>query len=430
MSLAELQLDGLPGPTLFHGGLADGNLASQSNARHPSQPRAGARACLAKMRTVMGLGVAQGFLPPLLRPDLAFLRACGCSGVVDAPFNLLAIASSTAYQWTANAGTVAPGCDTSDGRSRLVVANLAAQHHRSIEGPARAVQLRRFLPALTVSDPLPLHPALGDEGAANHTRIAGPLGVCHLFVVGADRGHERFSPRQSRAASAAVARLLHLPAERVLIAEQLPATVDAGAFHNDVVMVGAGDRLLLHRRAWADQAAVLAELQRRCGPLVVREVDDDELSLPQAISCYLFNSQLLATPTGWVLVAPEECAAGPAQAVVQRLIDAGFVTRALFVPVRESMRGGGGPACLRLRVPLSAGELARVHPGIRLDEARLSALEGWVDRHYRERLTPEDLADPQLAQEALAANGALEALLEEGREAPLEAAGGTAQDRA
>jgi succinylarginine dihydrolase len=411
MTLTELQLDGLPGPTLFHGGLADGNLASQTNARHPSQPRAGARACLAKMRAVRSLGIAQGFLPPLVRPDLDFLRACGAPAVESAPFNLLAIACSTSYQWTANAGTVAPGSDTADGRSRLVVANLAAQHHRSIEGPGRAAQLRRFLPALEIIDPLPLHPSLGDEGAANHTRISGPRGICHLFICGAERGHERFRPRQARAASAAVARLLRLPAERVLIAEQLPGTVDAGAFHNDVVMVGAGDRLLLHRQAWADQDAVLTELQRRCGPLVVREVDDDELSLPQAIGCYLFNSQLLATSMGWVLVAPEECASGAANAVVRRLIDEGFVTRALFVPVRESMRGGGGPACLRLRVPLTDSELARVHPGIRLDDARFSELEQWVDRHYRERLTPEDLADPQLAQEAVAATTALDALL-------------------
>lgn len=404
----ELQLDGLPGPTLLHGGLAAGNLASQANAGHVSHPRAGARACLAKMRTVLELGVPQAFLPPLPRPDLGFLRACGIAAVEDAPADLRTIACSTAYQWTANAGTVAPGRDTIDGVPRIVVANLAAMAHRSIEAPGRAAQLRRFLP-LTVIDALPTHASLGDEGAANHTRVVGPRGVCHLFVHGADNSG-RFVPRQSATASAAVARLLGLPPERVLFARQDPAAVDAGAFHNDVVMVGTGDHLLLHARAWLDREAVLAELQRRCGPLRIRVVDDSELDLAQAVGNYLFNSQLLDTPHGWVLIAPAECDEGPARAVCRRLVDEGFVAQVVTVAVRESMRGGGGPACLRLRVPLEAAELARVHPAISLTPQRLSALEGWVDAHYREELRPADLADPQLTLEAHAALNALEHL--------------------
>ena len=75
------------------------------------------------------------------------------------------------------------------------------------------------------------------------------------------------------------------------------------------------------------------------------------------------------------------------------------------------MRGGGGPACLRLRLPLTLDELSRVHPGIRLDHARITQLEQWVDAHYRESLTPADLADPRLIAEAHAANEALTHLL-------------------
>ncbi len=407
--MVELQLDGLPGPTLFHGGLGQGNLASQANARAVSHPRAGARACLAKMRTVLELGVAQAFLPPLTRPDLAFLAACGCQGVADAPPDLLAVACSTAFQWTANAGTFVPAADS--GASRLLIANLAAQHHRSREAAGRQEQLRRFIPGISVLDPLPAHPALGDEGAANHSRVVGSAGVCHVFVHGEPHVGARFQPRQTAAASAAVARRLGLSAAQTLFVRQLPATVDSGAFHNDVVMVGSGDHLLLHARAWVDQEVVLAELLHRCGPLRIRVVSEDELALDAAIRCYLFNSQLLTTPAGMVLVAPAECAEGPAARVVQRLIDEGFITRTVFVAVRESMRGGGGPACLRLRLELTPDELATVAPGIRLDPVRITALESWVDAHYRSELRPADLADPALVGESQAAALTLAALI-------------------
>ena len=176
-------------------------------------------------------------------------------------------------------------------------------------------------------------------------------------------------------------------------------------------MVGCDDHLLLHEQAWVDQDSVLTELQRRCGPLQIRIVADAEVSLAEAVASYLFNGQLLATPSGWTLVVPAECAEGPASTLIARLIDEGFIARSLFIDVRESMRGGGGPACLRLRLPLTLDELGRVHQGIRLDHAQITQLEKWVDAHYRESLTPADLADPRLIAEAHAANDALMHLL-------------------
>ena len=413
--MPELQLDGLPGPTLIHGGLALGNLASIANSHTASQPRAGARACLAKMRAVLDLGLPQAFLPPLPRPDRGLLESCGYgldrASLAAAPPDLLGAAGSTAFQWTANVGTCAPSSDTSDGVGRIVAANLAALLHRSREAPGRVAQLRALQP-LTVIDALPSHPVLGDEGAANHSRVVGPLGFCHLFVYGHDGDvTSRFPARQSLAASRAVARLLHLAPERCLFVRQSPIAIDAGAFHNDVVMVGSEDHLLLHELAWTDQPAALAELQRRCGPLRIRVVTSAEMPLADAVTSYLFNGQLLATATGWTLVSPEECRSGPASRMIARLIDEGFIARSLTVAVRESMRGGGGPACLRLRVPLTDAELARVHPGILLDHQRITQLERWVDTHYRERLTPADLADPQLAVDSATALKALAQLL-------------------
>ena len=60
------------------------------------------------------------------------------------------------------------------------------------------------------------------------------------------------------------------------------------------------------------------------------------------------------------------------------------------------MRNGGGPACLRLRVVLSAGELQHMQQGVLLTEQLYIQIEQWIARFYRDRLDPVDLADPQL----------------------------------
>ena len=82
-----------------------------------------------------------------------------------------------------------------------------------------------------------------------------------------------------------------------------------------------------------------------------------------------------------------------------------------YVDVRQSMQNGGGPACLRLRVVLTQEELARVHQKVLLTEALYRALNTWVDRFYRDRLEPGDLADPALLEENRAALDALTEIL-------------------
>ena len=67
--------------------------------------------------------------------------------------------------------------------------------------------------------------------------------------------------------------------------------------------------------------------------------------------------------------------------------------------LRESMRNGGGPACLRLRVALNEQELRAVNPRVMMNDTLFVTLNDWVDRYYRDRLTQNDLADPQLLRE-------------------------------
>ena len=64
------------------------------------------------------------------------------------------------------------------------------------------------------------------------------------------------------------------------------------------------------------------------------------------------------------------------------------------------MRNGGGPACLRLRVALTPAERAAIGARVFLDDALAAELDAWIRKHYRDRLAPEDLADPALLDES------------------------------
>lgn len=438
-TVLELQLDGCVGPTHHFGGLSFGNRASMTHAGWQSRPRQAARQGLAKMRQVCALGVPQAVLPPLPRPDMGFLRQAGFHGsdtavlsqaAASAPY-LLRLAMSSAFMWAANVATVIPSSDSADSRCHVVIANLAATAHRALEGPARAAMLRslfRDANLVVIHDPLPPNPALRDEGAANHCRLAAHQadGGWHLFVYGraADtlkRDLPRaFPARQSGEASMAVARLGRLQPDRALFVRQHPRAIDAGAFHNDVVMVGDGTRLLLHEYGLVEPETVLRALRQYLPTLRVYQVPQRDLSLRQAVTSYLFNSQLLQTPQGYVLLAPMQSSRGAAAKVVQRLLDDGFIDQVVFQDLDQSMAAGGGPACLRLRLPLTPRELATLAPGVRLDEAKLQRLEAWVDQHYRDELAPVDLADPRLLREAQEALDALTQLLELGAIYPFQ----------
>lgn len=426
----EANLDGLVGPTHNYAGLSEGNLASERHAKGISRPRAAALQGLRKARLLMELGLPQGLLPPLQRPDLAGLRALGFTGsdsaVVEAAWRsspaLLARYMSASSMWTANAATVVPSSDSLDGRLHLVVANLVAKPHRAIEGAQTYDALRRLFAdrsRFAVHAALPAHPTLGDEGAANHTRLATSHDApgLHLFVYGTDESGgpatARFSARQTRLASESVARLGALDPARAIFAQQHPAAIDAGVFHNDVICVGNGRLLFHHEQAFVDTAAVHRAVSAALPEARFEVVPEAAVSLAVAVQSYLFNAQLLTLPNGsTMLLAPEECHEEPS---VRSYLD-GMVSRRVldevrYLDLRESMRNGGGPACLRLRVVMTEAERAATSPGLWLTPARCEALEQWVTRHYREELAPDDLRDPLLLRESFAALDALTGLL-------------------
>ena len=132
------------------------------------------------------------------------------------------------------------------------------------------------------------------------------------------------------------------------------------------------------------------------------------------MSSYLFNSQLLARSDGrMLLVAPAECIEDPVVAPYLGELTAGQgpIAEVLAFELRQSMKNGGGPACLRLRVVLDDASRAAVLPPVWMNDRLHERLRTWVQRHYRDRLLPADLGDPQLLVESRTALDELTQLL-------------------
>lgn len=425
MSAREFNFDGLVGPSHNYAGLSFGNVASFSNVKSASNPKLAALQGLAKMRALAQRGFGQALLPPQDRPNFRLLRSVGFTGTdaevlsraaKEAPV-LLACAYSASPMWTANAATVSPSADTADGRTHFTPANLNNKLHRAHEHTQSARALRAIFKDekhFAVHDALPGTPAFGDEGAANHTRLCSAHGnsAVELFVYGRSEfdvavpAPQKYPARQTLEASQAVARLHGLSAGRTVYIQQNPDVIDQGVFHNDVIAVGNANVLFYHEQAFADTANSLEQLRQAMDGVGARlnaiRVDTALVSVSDAVASYLFNSQLLSKDNGkMALVIPHECQENAAVAAyLQGLVASGdAVDELIHFDLRQSMRNGGGPACLRLRVALTEAEAAAMHQGVVMTETLYHTLVAWVEKHYRDRLEPADLADPALAIE-------------------------------
>jgi succinylarginine dihydrolase len=410
MPLAEINFDGIIGPSHNYSGLSLGNIASAANKGLVSHPRAAALQGLAKIRHNLRLGLPQGLLLPHRRPDRPWLAELG-TDVEQVPASLRPAAFSASAMWAANAATVSPAPDTSDGRCHLTVANLRTMAHRSHEWPETLAQLRLAFAdesRFAVHPPVPA--TFGDEGAANHMRLCASHDApgVEVFVYGIRGGP--FPVRQDEEASRAIARLHGLDPERVLFAAQSEEAVAAGAFHNDVVAVANENLLFAHEQAFEDRPIFYAELKRLLPEVEIVEVPAGAVSLEDAIRSYLFNAQLVTLPVGGMaLILPEEARETPSVwAWLQEMVAGnGPIRQLLVVDVRQSMANGGGPACLRLRV---VAEPEAVDPRFMADEGKIDRLAAVVETEWPERIEPEDLLEPVLWAKM---EGARAALLEE-----------------
>jgi succinylarginine dihydrolase len=436
----EINFDGLVGPTHNYAGLSQGNLASSRNKDLTSRPREAALQGLAKMNRLRALGLSQGVLAPQERPAIGWLRgALALSGADrevwtqawQASPHIARAAAAASSMWAANAATISPSADSDDARLHASVANLQTMLHRSIEAPSTERALRRLMANekhFVIHPALPAHEAFSDEGAANHMRLCAEPGApgVEIFVYGRRAGELRggFPARQTLEACATIARAHQLNPKRTILALQSPLAIEAGAFHNDVVAVAHDNVLFHHEHAFADCAGLHGEIRAKAKGLfepVFVQVAASDVSLEDAVSSYLFNSQLLRLPgdKGLTLIAPKEVRENNKTAIVAQAIAAApnaAIGHVEYVDVRESMRNGGGPACLRLRVVMTREERAAAAQGFFLDDELSTKLSAWINKHYREELTPDDLRDANLVSETQTALDALTQILPLGGE--------------
>ncbi|RUR10407.1 N-succinylarginine dihydrolase [Legionella sp. km772] len=445
MNVYELNMDGLVGPTHNYAGLAAGNVASISNALSNSNPQAAALQGLEKMRLLFNMGLKQGVLPPHQRPNLHLLDQLGFHGTPEEQIRkafktapeLLNACYSASSMWTANAATVSASKDTKDQRVHFTAANLVSNLHRHHEA-----DFSSHLLATIFADPqhfhhhlvLPKSSITSDEGAANHNRFAMSHkedGI-NLFIYGkkAMKAHSPgprvYPARQTREACEAIARNHLLDPNKVVFACQNPDAIDKGVFHNDVISVANEYVYLIHEQALHEQKKVLNELKEKASfPLTIIEIKSQQLSIEEAVETYLFNSQLITLPNKqtMILVAPIECQNNER---IKNCIDdlitdsSNPIASVYHLDLKQSMRNGGGPACLRLRIPLNENELAAMHQEVLINNQLIDRLEQWVLKHYRTELKLTDLMDPQLIDEVFFALDELTQILKLGSIYPFQ----------
>ena len=163
---------------------------------------------------------------------------------------------------------------------------------------------------------------------------------------------------------------------------------------------------MFHEHAFEDRDGTLEGLCRACEPFgfepVFLEAKAADVPLEDVISSYLFNSQLVTLPSGeMALILPKEAekTASTKAWVDAQIAGNGPIREAHYLDLKQSMKNGGGPACLRLRVVLTDEELTSLEGRALVDHAKADQLEDWIKRRYRDRLAVSDLADPQLLVE-------------------------------
>lgn len=406
MPLVEINFDGIIGPSHNYAGLSFGNVASMGHGGEVSEPRAAALQGVDKMRSNLALGLEQGIFLPHPRPDRAWLERLGTT-IEEAEPLLAANAMSASPMWAANAATVSPAPDTADGKCHLTVANLRTMPHRSHEWSATLAQLELAFrdSSFVVHGPVPR--AFGDEGAANHMRLAAGQDApgVEALVYGVSGG--AFPARQHVEASKAIARLHGLDARRTIFVQQSEEAIAAGAFHNDVVAVANERVLFAHEQAFADKQPLLDACASHVPGFEYVEVAATDVPIEDAIRSYLFNAQLVTPPDGeTTLIVPTEAreTASVWRWLERHLAGNGPIRRVEVVDVRQSMANGGGPACLRLRV---VADPAAVDQRFIVDEQKLDRIGEIVQRHWPEQIHRSELQKPALIVDIERARAAL-----------------------
>ncbi len=413
MKHKQIFVDGIIGPTYHYGGMAVGNVLSQAHKHQESYPKKAALEGLEKMNQVRQLGCLQYVLPPLCKDVDRLLSLWGYEqGDMTSrlkalgyahPYYLSALFSG-ASAWVANSCHITPSCDALDGICHITPANLVSCFHRHLDVDG----YRDFLHQLFLNDELfqiydPLPVVYTDEGMANTIRLSGgnELGL-YLHVYGktlSQRFTRTFPARQTKEAFDRIC-YTHKRQDSMDI-QQSPFAIDAGVFHNDVIAFGSHNLLVLHEHAFDNQVDVLNSItdryQSKYGePLHVYEVSNEVLSLDEAVHTYFFNSQLILVEknTFHLLIPSRAMSHSGVKKSLKRLSKLkGLSITVHEVSCEESIKNGGGPACLRFFSVLNKAEHKAINSKFLLTDEMYEQWFQFIQTHYPDTLSFDDLKD-------------------------------------
>ena len=419
MYQGEFNFDGLIGPTHNYSGLSEGNIASFKNSKKTSSPKIAALQGLEKMKLLIDLGIPQGIFLPHERPDLNFLRSNGFLGseadiVASAAkkSNLLLNQSySASSMWAANAATFSPSADSQDSIAHITPANLFSMPHRRIEAEFTYQQLNIIFNRshFKIHKPINSSDLMGDEGAANHLRIANhhlDKGI-QIFVYGRDSSQEisNVVARQSKAASEYIANSHKLDMEQTFFLKQNIKAINSGSFHNDIVSLSTENVFIFHEEAFNDSKN---EIQKIRNAFKVEdecffiEILKNDIPLDILVNSYLLNSQLVRNPSGdMTFIMPIEVKNYPeCTEWLARIKENSPIKDFKYIDIKQSMMNGGGPACLRFKIVVNENEFNNINSNFLLTPVLIKKLESLIKNSYRDTLEIRDLADPELINES------------------------------
>ena len=414
----EANFDGIVGPTHNYGGLSEGNIASISNSQNPANPKKAALQGLKKMKILRDAGLIQGVFLPHERPYLAKMRELGFTGsdkqiinkVANHSPHLLHNLYSASSMWSANAATVSPSVDTNNQKIHITPANLNSMFHRSVESDFTYHQCLQIFKnkSFKIHKPTPSISGYGDEGAANHLRIASSheqMGY-EIFVYGtsAFKTYNSSIMRQAKEISHTVASKHQLNKEHYFLLQQNQDAIQQGSFHNDIVSLSNENLFIAHERAFEDRNIfnkIITVLEKNVNNFQFIEIKENEIPLTDIIKSYLLNSQLVSIADGEMLmVLPADVQNfDNCMQWIDKFKQISPVKKFEFIDIKQSMMNGGGPACQRLKVLMNEKEFEGVNQNFILDNDKEERIKDLIQSYYRDRLLPDDLKDPNLFDE-------------------------------
>ena len=412
--MPEIYLDGMVAPYHNYGGLSEGNIASLKHQNQISSPKEAALQGIKKAKIVYSLGLHQGFFLPHERPIFEVLHNLGFKGSEKTVLNkisakfptLLNNLYSSSAMWAANAGTFSPSADCEDNLAHITTASLTSMLHRSIESEFTHVQMQLIFGNLCqLHEPITNLSYKGDEGAANHLRIASSHDApgFEIFVHGGSIFEKQnIVQRQALEASHAVASNHMLNNKRTFFIEQSQKAIAAGSFHNDIVSLANENVCLFHADAFSNPEefkVIQEQISQHIPEAVFIKIYNEEISLGDIVGSYLLNSQLVTNPSSneMCLILPREVNEySSVERWLEKLPDISPISQIEYVDIKQSMMNGGGPACLRFKAQLQQEELLKINSRFLFDDKKFIALENLVDKFYRDSLSPKDLQDYSL----------------------------------